>query len=282
MFWRNRHPVSHEDLSAYADEELDVRKAASVGAHVRSCGPCHETLAALQTVRSSVSALAKEPAPRSFALRQADVEAPAAAQARAFSGAQPMLGGVAMVAAVVFVTLVAIDVGGAGDGEMTGESVQSEMPADEGAVADDADATDGRQPASNAPDAIGGDGEALDGSQEAPQAEEGAEADVAVPGQGVSEAGLFKLRAVEKVIDGVLRAPAPRQALAISFDALDFSDRAAYDEAPFAPPMPIPDESEAASDSDGGPDWLRGAEILALAVAIAGAASFAIVRWRQA
>ena len=109
FFWRRDHTISEEQLSAYVDGQLDEAEAARLEAHVEACSPCREALAELRIVRSTLRALPQVAAPRSFALREADVRP--APEVRVSGGRAPaLLGGLASVALVAFLTLVSVDV----------------------------------------------------------------------------------------------------------------------------------------------------------------------------
>ena len=120
LFWRRRHPIRDEELSAYVDGQLDAAAGARLEAHIESCAACRDMLTELRAVRAALAALPRSSAPRSFALREEDVRPRASAGAFATLGVAPaLLGGVATVALVAFVVLVGIDVtdessGGAG------------------------------------------------------------------------------------------------------------------------------------------------------------------------
>ncbi len=119
-FWsylRQRHPIRDEELNAYIDGELDAAARARVEAHIDSCSVCQDVVGELRAVSQALQALPHVQAPRSFALRQADVESTPgqpfpgrAQQAGWLAGATPLLGGVATVAVLVFFVLVGVDV----------------------------------------------------------------------------------------------------------------------------------------------------------------------------
>jgi hypothetical protein len=112
VLW-NRHPVAESDLSAYADGELDESARARVDAHLEACAACREALTELRALRGALQALPRASAPRSFALREAEVWRPApAARPSAFGPAMPALGGLAMVAFLGFWALVGLDAAG--------------------------------------------------------------------------------------------------------------------------------------------------------------------------
>ncbi|MCH8949961.1 MAG: zf-HC2 domain-containing protein [Chloroflexi bacterium] len=115
LFWdnlRRRHPIGDEELNAYIDGELDAAARSRVEAHIESCAACRESVAELRTVSQALQSLAGAQTPRSFALREADVEPfpGRARQAGWLAGATPLLGGVAAVAFLAFFVLVGVDV----------------------------------------------------------------------------------------------------------------------------------------------------------------------------
>jgi hypothetical protein len=90
-------------------------------------------------VRSAVQELPRERAPRSFALRTADIEGPRQAAPSGLVRASPLLGAVASIALVAFFSLVALDViagpsGGGGSFDLAAEPMSSQAPG----VAEDA------------------------------------------------------------------------------------------------------------------------------------------------
>ena len=135
MFFRRRsHAISEEQLSAYIDGQLDDAAAARLEEHVEACSPCRDALAELRTVRSTLRELPQVAAPRSFALREADVR-PAPAT-RVSGGRTPaLLGGLASVALVAFLTLVSVDVLNQGSsGGRAGDSLSAPSVSDDKAV----------------------------------------------------------------------------------------------------------------------------------------------------
>jgi hypothetical protein len=181
MFWRKRHPVSHEDLSAHADGELGERQAVAVSAHVESCAACRAELTELRSTRLAVARLPRAQAPRSFAVRGADVATPTppARAARGSARAQALLGGVAMVAAVVFIAIVAVDAGETGPGSSeNGDDAgllfdeNAEEAADTGAdeVAPEVpEAADGQAATDDSGQQVGEGDASSDGDAEAPE-----------------------------------------------------------------------------------------------------------------
>lgn len=125
-FWSRRHPISDEELNVYVDSELDAGGRARVEAHVEGCAACRETVTELRAVRQGLAGLPRVAAPRSFALRDADVRPREAPRPVGGLGrASPVLGGVAMVAFLAFWVLVGVDVAG-GPSERAADTVQYE------------------------------------------------------------------------------------------------------------------------------------------------------------
>ena len=107
--WHHRrHPIRDEELSAHIDGRL--KRAARLEAHIEACADCRETLAQLRALRSALLRLPRAAAPRSFALREADVRPGVAPRpAGALVRAPALLGGLASIAFVSFLTLVSVD-----------------------------------------------------------------------------------------------------------------------------------------------------------------------------
>ncbi len=251
-FWRRpAHPVRDSELSAHLDGALDARARARVEAHVEGCAACRETLDGLRAVRQALRELPPVAAPRSFALREADVRAqPRSAPARGW--AAPMLSGVSVAALVAFGTLVSVDLVGSGSG--SGSS--------------------GSRPGF---DASGGAPEAIS------QFEDGDQNTLAAPEKGATEAdgAIPELAPVEAT--GLPSATPPMGAL-----QKDMTDRAPSYAAPAAttatPPPPTAAAEafdDARGDDGGGNDVaLRAAEATTAAVAVGSAGSLAFV-WRR-
>ncbi len=111
LFWRGRHEVRKEDLSAYVDGELSASALQRVEAHLEVCAACSESVTELRAVRQSVKELPRVPVPRSFVLREADVAAaPTRAGGGLFGSVTPLLSGVAAIAIVAFVVLAGFDI----------------------------------------------------------------------------------------------------------------------------------------------------------------------------
>ncbi len=125
-FWsilRRRHPIGDQELNAYIDGELADAARARVEAHIESCAVCRQAVSELRAVSRALQALPGARAPRSFALRQADVAPfPGRAQRGGWlAGATPLLGGVATGAVLVFFVLVGVDVTDRSSGSDAGE-----------------------------------------------------------------------------------------------------------------------------------------------------------------
>lgn len=122
------HRPDGDALSAYLDRRLTANEHAAVEAHVAGCAACREHLAGLQEVRATLRAIPQADAPRSFRVRQADVQAAPKGvlrEAAPWTRALPALGG---VAAAIFVVAVAIDVrGGGADEQLASGRAMSEL-----------------------------------------------------------------------------------------------------------------------------------------------------------
>ena len=108
FFWR-KHPIRDVDLSTYVDGQLEPPARDRLEAHIETCSPCRDALGELRALRSALQELPPATAPRSFALREADVQSQAKPS---LTSARPpaLLGGLASVALVAFVALVGVDV----------------------------------------------------------------------------------------------------------------------------------------------------------------------------
>ena len=111
MFWRRRHPIADQELSAYVDGQLPSAARVRLEEHVQACAACREALEELRALRGALRELPSAVAPRSFALREADVRGPTPRAAGALGRAGPLLGGVTAAAIVAFGALVSVDVG---------------------------------------------------------------------------------------------------------------------------------------------------------------------------
>lgn len=261
FFWRRRHPVSEEELSAYLDGELEGARRDRVEAHVEECAACREILGELRSVRQALRDIPRATAPRSFAVREADVHPEAAPRAvGALGRAAPLLSGVATAAVVVFGVLVGIDLTG---------GIQSGAD-DEAYPAAIRYAPEDGEPGAPMPDE---EEEALSGDVDG-YAPEG----TPLPGgsQGTDE-GLPV--AAEPVPECDESAPCDDGETSVSYSSLS--------------PTPAPDEAMAAARAndvefreglgaeDDGPSRMRVAEAAAAAVALVAGGSVALVWWRR-
>ncbi len=112
FFWRQRRQhIKEADLSAYVDGRPEQTARVRIEAHAEVCDDCREALVELRALRTALRELPRAAAPRSFALREADVRPVASAQPTGGSARAPaLLGGLASVALVAFVMLVSVDV----------------------------------------------------------------------------------------------------------------------------------------------------------------------------
>jgi hypothetical protein len=137
-----RHPFGEEELSAYLDGRLSPAESARLEKHLASCEPCCRHLEELRAVVEGLRALPSVPAPRSFALRPEQVEAPQrrrpvgpAAWAQRASAFGPA--GAAAAALLILLVLVGVDLatlGGGGGPESVPapsakQAYEAEMPA---------------------------------------------------------------------------------------------------------------------------------------------------------
>lgn len=112
LFWRNRHEVREEELNAFVDGELRESARHRIERHIASCTPCSEAVAELRGLSRAMSELPAVMAPRSFALREADIAgAKTPAPSSLFGSVQPLLSGVAAIAIVAFIVLAGFDLG---------------------------------------------------------------------------------------------------------------------------------------------------------------------------
>ena len=255
---RWRHPVGDKELNAYIDGELAAAARSRVEAHMESCAACRQAVGELRAVSRALQALPGARAPRSFALREADV-APLpgrAQQAGWLAGATPLLGGVATVAVLVFFVLVGVDVSDRSSGGDSSElaSLPSEEVQDDGIITSNSSAEPSVQ--------YDGDQRAV---EDAPE---------------LSENGVAPPIGLPAADDGAEppEEPLPATGGDIPNDE-SFSNRAVADE------EDGPDEStrELLNREPGGDDSsrLRIAEAATAAVALAAGGSLALVWWRR-
>ncbi len=250
LFPRTHQPDA-ELLSALLDGRLDAAPRAAAETHVAACRACTARLGELRQIRSMLAAMPHAEAPRSFRLRQADVEAaPAPARRSPALRAMPALGGLAMVAFVVVLGAdLATRPSNNGDSSQTAFGVerQSGNMFDESVVAN--------APAASAPGPSGGIA-----ADEAPAAEAFTPDAPEAPPAGA--AGADTARSPE---DAAVLTPV--QAL----DADGYRDG----------PAPEPEQIKSmnyASDDDGSRTGFRIAEAAALAVGL-GALAIAACAW---
>jgi hypothetical protein len=127
-----RHPFGEEELSSYLDRRLPPSESTRLEEHLASCEACRRRLEGLQAVVEELRALPSVPAPRSFALRPDQVEAPGRqTPVRPTTWARRTVrfapAGVATAALLVFLVLLGVDVGtlGGGGGPGTAASLRS-------------------------------------------------------------------------------------------------------------------------------------------------------------
>jgi len=147
-FGRDSH-ISETDLSAYLDVQLTGAAKERCDAHLRACGGCRDALDGLGAVRSSLRELPRASAPRSFRLREAQVDRAQAPRRPLLLQAMPLLSGVSALSLVVFIGLVSVNAfGGANSGASTNS--KSSSGSYESSAQNDASASEN---ASAAPDA---------------------------------------------------------------------------------------------------------------------------------
>ena len=110
-FLRRGHRPDAEELSAYLDGRLDASASERARLHIGACPVCAQRVEELGRVRSSLTAMPEVTLPRSFRLRQADVEGrvPAAGGVSPWLKAMPALSAAALV---LFAVVVLADPGG--------------------------------------------------------------------------------------------------------------------------------------------------------------------------
>ena len=110
-----KHRPDVEGLSAYVDGRLDATASAEIEAHVDGCEVCATELAGLRSVQTMLSSMGSVPAPRSFRVRQADLERAGAATLgradRRPSGALAFAPALSALAVVLLVGVVWLDAG---------------------------------------------------------------------------------------------------------------------------------------------------------------------------
>ncbi len=115
-----RHARIREMLDAFVDGELSPSAKARVEAHLPSCAPCRDAVAATRALKASLAALPEAPAPRSFRLTPAMVARPSPRPAKpaapAFLVAARFAAATSVAALAIVGTLSLTSGGGAGDG----------------------------------------------------------------------------------------------------------------------------------------------------------------------
>lgn len=106
-----KHRPDIDTLSEHVDGRLNAARAAEIEAHIATCTACREAHSGLVETRALLAAMPEVGHPRSFRLRQADVEAPVRppARARGSSAAMRWAPACAAVSAVVFVVVLGAD-----------------------------------------------------------------------------------------------------------------------------------------------------------------------------
>ncbi len=133
-FGRQNH-CSEADLSAYLDAQLPDAAKQRCDAHLTACGDCREALDGLSAVRSSLRQLPQAAAPRSFRLREAQVEVIRSRQPAFIVRVMPQLSGISVVSLVAFLALVGINASGGvgvgdGDSDSSGASLTRSLQED--------------------------------------------------------------------------------------------------------------------------------------------------------
>jgi anti-sigma factor RsiW len=123
IFQRRVH-ATDDELSAYLDGRLDAGSRDRVGGHVDGCAICRQALDGLRAVQTSLHGL-RAKAPRSFALREADVRPARGRAAGRFAGMMPLLSGVTALALIAFFAVVGVDMSGGGSSKSS-ESLKAQ------------------------------------------------------------------------------------------------------------------------------------------------------------
>lgn len=242
FFWRRRHAVRDEELSAYLDGALAAAAGERVEAHLAACAACREKLAELRAVRSALRALPRMPAPRAFTLGEADLR-PAPRGVGALGPAPALLSAVAVAAFVAFGALTSVDV-------LTMPSAEEAAPA-----------------AFEAEEAAGGEERAPRAT--APEERDGGAAYVS-PGEERSLGATATPPMAPNALDAEgLREP-PAEA-----------EQHPAAGGPSPPATPTPEPVEPAEEADGAPVGLRAAEAATAALGTVALASLAFVWWRR-
>jgi hypothetical protein len=142
---RRQHSPDVDELSEYADGRGTAAARASVEAHVGGCDACRARLAELTEVRATLQWIQLAEAPRSFRLRQADVERQPRAVPAAL-GLLRLMPAVSAAAVLVFAVVLGADLatrGESGSGRMAASranGTSAEIAADAAAPSTDFEA----------------------------------------------------------------------------------------------------------------------------------------------
>ena len=130
-FFRRHAHADIDTLSAAVDGSLDRGRATALEAHLASCEACRRRLEELRAVRSALGAMPVAEPPRSFRLRQSDVEATARRGADGGAGqVLRLMPALSAVAVVLFAVLVGVDVlSGRGGSSSQSSRVSAGAPA---------------------------------------------------------------------------------------------------------------------------------------------------------
>ncbi len=105
-----KHQPDIDALSEHIDGRLSAARSSELEAHISTCTACTDAHAELLEARALLAALPEVEHPRSFRLRQADIEAPVRTPARGGSSAALRWApACAAVSAVVFVVVLGAD-----------------------------------------------------------------------------------------------------------------------------------------------------------------------------
>jgi hypothetical protein len=139
------HTPDIDALSALVDRQLDAEAARATEAHVAACTMCSEEVDGMRRVKTMLAAMPELDAPRSFRLRQADVDAPARPARGGTSGAVRWAPALSGVAAALFLVVLGTDFAtrDSGDERQASLAAQGDSAAYERASEDMFSANDG-------------------------------------------------------------------------------------------------------------------------------------------
>lgn len=282
---RRSHRPDAQALSALVDGRLDPSRAQALQTHIAACTLCAARLDELRRVKTMLAAMPQADSPRSFRLRQADVESPARPAPVFLPGLLRAMPAASGIAALAFVLVLATDfasrrdggqmasIQGQSDSAFSPERIESkaaEAPAgasaadgdaqspDPGLAYDDADATVTAEAplASGAPE---GDGEGL------------VPASSNLDGNVTPEADAARTDALAPdatAASGAIAESSPSE----SATSEGFTQGADEFEAA---------TNEAVDDDDGGRTAFLAVEIIAAGIAIAAGAAYAVSRRKR-